>query len=377
MNELALYAGCGGGILGGSILGWRTVCAVEIDRYCAAVLLNRQRDGALPVFPIWDDVRSFDGIPWRGAVDIVSGGVPCQPFSVAGKRKANTDERDMWPETIRIIREVRPRYAFLENVPGLLSIRERFLIVILEKISQLELFSETTSKPFAGKYLRRIFKAFGRYYFGRILGMLAEIGYDAEWCVLGADDAGANHHRKRIWILCHTNDYGQPPSEKQESFTKRNDIGETGKIKTSKSEGSDIECGELAPDSQGERLEERSLYMRHGRSLETEADALGDSEDVSDASGLGKVERRDERFRETESTEGIRSNQRTRKTQYECGEWWETEPDVGRVANGVPSRVDRLKALGNAQVPLTAAVAFTLLFRRMAEHHESDVQRNC
>ena len=84
MNELALFAGAGGGILGGHLLGWRTVCAVEWEAYPASVLCARQNDGLLPPFPIWDDVQTFDGHPWRGIVDVVSGGFPCQDISAAG-----------------------------------------------------------------------------------------------------------------------------------------------------------------------------------------------------------------------------------------------------------------------------------------------------
>ena len=84
MNELHLFAGAGGGILGGILLGHTTVCAVEIEPYCRKVLHQRQRDGILPKFPIWDDVCTFDGTPWRGKVDVVCGGFPCQDISSAG-----------------------------------------------------------------------------------------------------------------------------------------------------------------------------------------------------------------------------------------------------------------------------------------------------
>jgi len=84
MNELALFAGAGGGILGGHLLGWRTVAAVEIEDYPRRVLLQRQADGFLPRFPIWDDICTFDGKPWRGKVDVISGGFPCQDISIAG-----------------------------------------------------------------------------------------------------------------------------------------------------------------------------------------------------------------------------------------------------------------------------------------------------
>jgi len=113
MRELALFAGAGGGILGGKLLGWRTVCAVECDPYAASVLVARQNDGTLDPFPVWDDVRTFDGRPWRGIVDVVSGGFPCQAYSYAARGRHTA--RGLWPEMLRIISEVRPRYAFSEN----------------------------------------------------------------------------------------------------------------------------------------------------------------------------------------------------------------------------------------------------------------------
>ena len=100
MNELALFAGAGGGILGGHLLGWRTVCAVEWEAYPASVLCARQNDGLLPPFPIWDDVQTFDGKPWRGIVDVVSGGFPCQDISAAGGGLASKEKEaecgDKW-----------------------------------------------------------------------------------------------------------------------------------------------------------------------------------------------------------------------------------------------------------------------------------------
>lgn len=114
MNELALFAGAGGGILGGKLLGWRTVCAVEIEPYPIGVLIQRQNDGILSPFPIWDDIFSFDGKPWRGIVDIISGGFPCQPFSTA--THGNPTAVDLWPQMRRVLNEVRPYLVFGENV---------------------------------------------------------------------------------------------------------------------------------------------------------------------------------------------------------------------------------------------------------------------
>ncbi len=168
MNELALFAGAGGGILGGHLLGWRTVCAVEWEPYAASVLVQRQNDGILPPFPIWDDVQTFDGKPWRGIVDVVSGGFPCQDISAAGKGAGIDGERSgMWREMARIIREVRPQYAFIENSPMLTT---RGLDVVLSD--------------------------------------LASMGFDARWGVLGAADVGAPHQRDRIWVVAHAREIG-------------------------------------------------------------------------------------------------------------------------------------------------------------------------
>ena len=171
MNELALFAGAGGGILGGKLLGWRTVCAVEIEPYARAVLMARQDDGNLPAFPIWDDVRSFDGRPWRGVVDIVTGGFPCQDISVAGEGDGLDGERSgLWREMRRIVGEVGPRYILVENSPAL-TVRG----------------------------------------LGTVLGDLAAMGYDARWGVLGAHHAGAPHKRERIWIVANaTKSSGDP-----------------------------------------------------------------------------------------------------------------------------------------------------------------------
>ncbi len=165
LRELALFAGAGGGILGGKLLGWNTVCAVELNPYAASVLVARQNDGILPPFPIWDDVSNFDGTAWRGLVDVVSGGFPCQDISCAGKGAGITGERSgLWKEFARIIGEVRPRYAFIENSPMLVN---RGLDVVLSD--------------------------------------LAALGYDAEWGVLSAADVGAIHQRERLWILATDN----------------------------------------------------------------------------------------------------------------------------------------------------------------------------
>jgi DNA (cytosine-5)-methyltransferase 1 len=267
---LALFSGAGGGILGGTLLGWRTVCAVEIDAYCRRILLSRQRDGILKPFPIWDDVRTFDGRPWRGSVDVISGGFPCQDISCAGKGEGINGARSgLWGEFARIIGEVRPRYVFVENVSALL--------------------------------VRGM---------GRVLGDLAEMGYDAEWGVLGARDVGAPHRRERIWIVA---------------------------------------------DADGEGLEGRDGGVVRERAGELFARQSG-SREMEHTNGTGCEHAQEGDARESQQGEG----QRDGGTAAGAG-WWEFEPCVGRVANGVAHRVERLRALGNGQVPGVAALAWRML----------------
>lgn len=204
MNELSLFTGAGGGLLATHTLGWMPVGYVEYDDYCQRVLAQRIRDGILEDAPIYSDIRAFirEGYAaaHKGMVDVISAGFPCQPFSVAGKGEAENDPRNMWPPTIECIRIIRPLYAELENVPGLLSAGQALALVALEKIRQFGLFGAGDNKPGVGRFLRFVLKVVGPRYLGRVLGDLAEAGYDARWCVLGADDAGANHRRKRLWI---------------------------------------------------------------------------------------------------------------------------------------------------------------------------------
>ncbi len=172
MNELALFAGMGGGIIAGRMLGFRTICAVELDGACRERLLRRQLDGVLPLFPIWDDARTFDGTPFAGMVDIVTAGVPCQKNSIAGGTR-DPGEEELWLHTFRIIEEVRPEWVALENPPGAI-VSTGFL--------------------------------------GFILAELAKRGFDARWDRLSAAGSGACHIRWRRWIFAHTNG-GAPRGE--------------------------------------------------------------------------------------------------------------------------------------------------------------------
>jgi len=251
VNELALFAGAGGGLLASRLLGWRTVCAVEIDDYCQRVLLQRQRDGMLDCFPIWDDCRSFDGTEWCGRIDVVTAGFPCQPFSTAGKQLGEDDPRNCWPDTARILGEIRPRWALLENVPALLT----------------------------------------RAYFGRILSDLAGVGFDVRWKVFSASQVGAPQLRSRLFFLANAN------SERWPAIV-----------------GPYI-------GAFGTRLSEEDWTRRPWSN-------------------------------ECEYRRGLSGRVRPFPSSFDVG-----------MANGVASRVDRLRAVGNGQVPAVAVRAWRELSR--------------
>ena len=303
MRELALFAGAGGGILGGLLLGWRTVCAVEIDPYARSVLLARQNDGTLTPFPVWDDIRTFDGTAWRGAVDVVSGGFPCQDISIAGKGAGIEGERSgLWTEMARVIREVRPRYVFVENSPMLTSLG-----------------------------------------LGRVLADLAAMGFDAEWGVFGADDCGAPHRRKRIWIMAHADSTWESQPERSEQ-NERRWISHGG---TQMAYAPSARPQEWASKPMGQQKQNAELKRCCcGTDM-----AYTSGYDVQ---GVKRV-----------SADASQWQEPSREQVGLCGgvgrQEWPAEPAVGRVVNGLAFRVDRLKALGNGQVPRVAATAWRLM----------------
>ena len=333
MNELALFAGGGGGLLASKwILGWRTICYVEKETYCVEIIKARIQDGLLDDAPIWDDARTFDGRPWVGLVDVISAGFPCQPFSGAGLQLADRDERNGWPDTIRIIGEVEPEWVILENVTGLLS------------------------------------KSHG--YFGQILRDLAESGYDARWDCIPASAIGANHQRDRVWIVAHsisirsqTKAHRKMHAETQAARTNYNpwDAGQ--------------DAGAMADAS---ITRDRGLSIRSRRQEQTAIYAYGSSQDVADTypdeqqlhqSGEQEKirERPDSERSSSDVPHTISAGLSQSKHEWQFrgsiaqSGWWGVEPALGRVANGVANRVDRLRAIGNGQVPAVAGTVWGLL----------------
>ena len=263
MNVLSLFSGIGGLDLGLERAGMTVVGQVEIDPWCRQVLAKHW-----PEVPRHDDVRTAAG--WWGerrAPDVVCGGFPCQPVSLAGKGLAQADSRWLWPAFADVIRQLRPRYALLENVPGLL-----------------------------GRGM------------GDVLGDLAGLGYDAEWDCVPAAFVGAPHIRNRVWIVAYpARAVGRRDGETRSGLRRAGIPAESGDGRVGARDVADGASPRFAPWPPGTH-----------RPVWNEA----------------------------------RRPQPERRSRY--AKHWATEPDVGRVADGIPGRVDRLRGLGNAVVPQVA-----------------------
>jgi DNA (cytosine-5)-methyltransferase 1 len=332
VNGLALCSGIAGLELGinRALAGdLRSVCFVERDSYAASTLVARMEDSALDRAPVFDDLKSFDGTAWRGTVDLISAGYPCQPFSQAGARKGADDPRHLWPEVARIICEVGPRYICLENVRGHLSLG-----------------------------------------FDRVLGELADLGFDAEWEIVAASEVGAPHRRQRLFVLAYaTNDNGWSGECREEEG-----IGQA-------------ELGRGRPASGGAELADAgSARSQRRRYAEQKFSVSSGIDEVVAAANVARLaEPRPSRKRKLSPEESEQLHDRSQFSRAGFpspwppgpnGDWNGIDPDfyptfcdVRRMANGFPSgmvdRADRLRCLGNAVVPAQAEEAFRRLFSRL------------
>ena len=312
MRYGSLFTGIGGIDLGLDMAGMECVWQVEVDDYCTQVLEKRW-----PNATRYRDIFELNGKELE-SVDLICGGFPCQPVSVAGRRGGTSDERWLWGEFARIIRQVKPRWVVAENVTGLLSANS------------------------------------GRA-FAEVLRDLAEGGYNVVWDVFpagGQGGVGAPHKRERIFIVAYSD--GSRWDAQSLSRTIRNG----GKNDTNIDQPSEgLHTGIVADtDSKRHRRragEKRRITKRELQQKEQERSKVGcETEGCCESHGNvsnsdGERLERKERKRKTgkkRKPEGY-SSQRSQ---------WATEPDVGRVADGIPKRVDRLKALGNAVVPQVA-----------------------
>ena len=320
----SLFSGIGGLDLGLERAGMNVIWQSEIDPYACKVLAKHW-----PEVPNHGNIKEID---WRRVVqpDVICGGYPCQPFSTAGKRRGEGDPRHLWPWVREAISQLRPRYAILENVRGHLSL------------------GGTT-----------------------VIGELAEIGYDAEWRVVSAASVGANHRRDRIIIVAYPDSerridsrYAEQPN--QGRLKAQRDIGQSSAnvaYANSNHAPNGRQCAPV-PSQDRSRRNDRS----RSRS-DTGQIGMGSPRQIAsnvanpDLRQIGWGNRRDA----TDRSEVFGWGNLSRGTQgYEGGQWWQVESDVGRVADGISNRVDRLRGLGNAVVPQVAEVIGRLV---MAHAH--------
>ena len=285
LRMLDTFAGIGGFSYAAERLvgGYETAAFVEWDKKCQQVLAKN-----FPGVPIYGDIREFEYDADRlGRIHIITGGYPCQPFSAAGKRRGDQDDRHLWPRLFEVVKSVRPDWFVGENVAGHITMG------IDQVLSDLE----------AANYSCRCF-------------------------VIPAVAADAPHRRDRVWIIAHANGGSEPNLSQHEQQLAQN-VAHTGcqqqGAAVSRSGGQSIYCA-----AQEQRTEARDGFADCG-------------EIVSNANNSGRIKQR----RPIATCEEYETTKR--------GGFWRPEPAVGRVANGIPGRVDRLKQLGNSIVPQVAA----------------------
>jgi len=292
MKVLDLFSGIGGFSLGLERAGMETIAFCEFDKKAQLVLKKHWPD-----VPIYDDVRKLNGRQFEGqSIDLICGGFPCQPFSQAGKRKGEEDDRHLWPEYFRLIQEIRPRWVIGENVPGLINLG-------LDKV----------------------------------LSDLESEDYSCQTLVIPACAVNAPHRRDRVWIIAHSNTKRHAPKQR---------LGETGEAEHYGPSGTGTHTDQDVAHSQSKRLQGKrpQIYAEGREGPEEGSFGLRSGRMVSNSNSSRKASSWDA------GRMGGIGEQVQNKGTYER-ENWESEPSVGRVAHGIPNRVDRLRQLGNAVVP--------------------------
>ena len=374
INHLSLCTGFAGIDLGIKrvLPTCRTITYVEIEAFAIANLVDKMEKGHLDSAPVWTDLRTFDGKPYRGKVDVISGGFPCQPFSAAGNRLADADPRHLFPTIKRIIREVRPGLVFLENVEGIITSKLRG--------------QEGTSVLL------------------HVLGELESLGFTATWGMFSAAEVGAPHRRNRVFIAAVANS----DSGRLEGFSKRHNQDKSDAqginpdrcnkgLADTMCQRSPAECSPRQVDQEG-----WSPQVRHTSSsckvqrdiqqggVEQEIKEETITPTVADTNSCrGGKDQQQGKFRSDRSLKSPINSRRTEQREaQQIQKWpaipgqvqhsWEKprtiEPRMGGTVDGNTSgvdmpkfRVDRLRLLGNGVVPATAEVAFRTLFTQLRE----------
>ena len=337
MKVLDLFSGIGGFSHGLDKVGFKTVAFCEMDKYCKLVLQKHWKG-----VKIYNDVKEItkerfetDGIE---PPEIITGGFPCQPFSVAGKQKGTSDDRYLWPEMFRIIKEFKPRWVIGENVKGITNIQDGMVF-------------ETVCTDLEGE------------------------GYEVRAFNIPAAGVGAPHRRERIWIVANsrrTLRQGTELREKNEDETRKEDADQHKRSSSSPelnvANTESIESyvgkhrkhqteGNRQSETRGKSSEDvADTYTRLSDGTYEEVQPRGQTFDTSSEGGTDVANADSERQQKQWGSESIQKkvSRQTTRTGFECESGWSVEPDVGRVAHGIPGRVHRLKALGNSIVPQIA-----------------------
>jgi DNA (cytosine-5)-methyltransferase 1 len=304
-THLDLFSGIGGFALAAKWNGFRTVGFCDNEPYAQAVLKKHWPD-----VPIHDDIRKVRGELYAG-VTLLTGGFPCQPFSVAGKQRGKTDDRYLWPEMLRVIREARPAWIVGENVAGIVNMA----------LDQVHVDLEAES-------------------------------YEVESLIIPACAVDAPHRSDRVWIIARDLADSVSVSEgsthgskerKCERGWEEQDISQRNKVG-----GNPSNCGKDVADTNGGQFSKCESERKSVQMLGEGSQRVCDVADTSSKGSQGT------KLRSTSS----QSSRASRSTSQRLGSNWATwlpEPDVGRVAHGIPNRVAKLRGLGNAIVPQVAA----------------------
>ena len=307
MKVLDLFSGIGGFALGLEAAGFETAAFCEIDPYAQQVLKKNW-----PGVPIYDDVRRItadrlvsDGV----GIDVITGGFPCQDISTAGRQAGIDGERSgLWSECSRLLGDIRPRYAIFENVTNLLT-------------------------------------GDGGDWFKRVLWDISTVGYDAEWHCIPASAIGAYHHRDRVWIVAYPSGVKREPGSQEQRALRK--MQEDGPIFNKSCRRSKAHAKLSANTNSGGVRQEQEPRAECERASLLELN--GEAQSLAHASSQG-LQGGQEAGNNGEDRQEPRNQLITRLSGIQGGVW-EVEPNVGRVANGVPARTHRLRCLGNAVVP--------------------------
>ena len=311
MKHLGLFEGIGGFSLAARWMGWETVAWVEINKFCQEKLYKN-----FPKATGYADIKEFDGTPYRGTIDIISGGFPCQPYSTAGLRKGKEDDRHLWPEMLRVIREVSPRWVVGENVRGLTNWK-------------------------------------GGLVFDEVQADLEAEGYEVLPFLLPACAINAPHKRDRIWFVAYSKSNNDRRTERKLHQANGRQVGEL--LSTPISTGKGL-CGKGIITNTNSSASTQREYR------ETGCEAGTNYSERNKWERIWTITERVGKEGTVTNTDGIRGNQTYRLRNRESNEFnqvgaptdWSdfpTQPPVCGGNDGIPNRLDRIKALGNAVVP--------------------------